>query len=154
MQLISIPEYFKAYINKDINLLQTPKICCPFHEETLPSFSYSIEKDVWRCFGACKIGGDVVVLHQANYKLKNRVEAKKSLYRLLGIEDESTIILQTPIVPVIPESVLEKNVAYASALRAAATVDDWLALDYIMSQSPVNVSLLEMFVNSRSGGSV
>jgi DNA primase len=150
MKLISIPEYFKAYINKDIDLTVTPKICCPFHEETLPSFSYSIEKEIWRCFGACKVGGDVIVLHQVNFNLKNRADAKISLYKLLGLAEESK--LQKPTTPLVPEQILEKNVAYANALRAATTINDWLELDYIMSQSPVDVSVLEMFANSISGG--
>jgi DNA primase len=144
--VIDIPEYFTAYINKSVDLRATPKICCPFHEEELPSFSYSMEKGIWRCFGACKAGGDVIALHQANYRLKNRAEAKESLYRLLGIEDKE---FTPPVKPTVSEQEVERGVAYANAIRAAKTVEDWLELDYIMSQSPVDVSKLEMYVNSR-----
>ena len=66
--LISIPEYFTRFIDRSIDLTKIPKICCPFHEEDTPSFSYSSEKGLWRCFGACKVGGDVIALHQKNYR--------------------------------------------------------------------------------------
>ena len=42
--LISIPEYFTRFIDRSIDLTKIPKICCPFHEEDTPSFSYSSEK--------------------------------------------------------------------------------------------------------------
>ena len=83
--LISIPEYFTRFIDRSIDLTKTPKICCPFHEEDTPSFSYSSEKGLWRCFGACKVGGDVIALHQKNYRLRSRREAEDSLYKLLGL---------------------------------------------------------------------
>jgi hypothetical protein len=153
--MISIPEYFKAYISSEINLNETPKICCPFHKEALPSFSYSPEKGVWRCFGACKAGGDVIDLHRVNYRFKTRAEAKKSLYRLLGIaEDKTTLVFGKPERPTIPAGMLEKSIAYACAVRAATTVSAWLELDYIMSQSPVDVSVLEMFANEKRGASL
>ena len=86
--LISIPEYFTRFIDRSIDLTKIPKICCPFHEEDTPSFSYSSEKGLWRCFGACKVGGDVIALHQKNYRLRSRREAEDSLYKLLGLRTE------------------------------------------------------------------
>jgi len=42
--LITIPAYFKQFVNSDINLAETPKLRCPFHkEEQGQSFSYSQE---------------------------------------------------------------------------------------------------------------
>ena len=35
---------------------------CPFHEDKTPSLIISERKNLWRCHGACGIGGDVVAL--------------------------------------------------------------------------------------------
>ncbi|MEO5334266.1 MAG: CHC2 zinc finger domain-containing protein, partial [Magnetococcus sp. YQC-5] len=34
--------------------------CCPFHQETTPSFKVDPEKQVWNCLGRCQQGGDVI----------------------------------------------------------------------------------------------
>lgn len=34
--------------------------CCPFHEESTPSFKVDTERGTWRCYGACGEGGDVI----------------------------------------------------------------------------------------------
>ena len=86
---MTIPEYFRKYINPDIDLDKTPKICCPFHEEDTPSFSYSAERGVWRCFGACHCGGDVYDLHRKNKHFKTRQEAINDLTGGKGIEQSN-----------------------------------------------------------------
>ena len=40
------------------------KGCCQIHDERTPSFSVDLERQTWRCFGACSTGGDVVALVQ------------------------------------------------------------------------------------------
>jgi DNA primase len=35
---------------------------CPFHNDQTPSLIISERKNLWRCHGACGIGGDVVAL--------------------------------------------------------------------------------------------
>jgi len=40
------------------------KGCCPLHKEWTPSFHIWLDKQTWRCFGACAIGGDVITLAQ------------------------------------------------------------------------------------------
>ena len=149
MPLITIPEYFTRFVDPSIDLNITPKICCPFHKEDTPSFSYSPEKGVWRCFGACKFGGDVIAMHQKHYGLKNRQEAEKSLRRLLGFKEQKGNVLFKQEKPVVNERELQYKSAYAKAILVAQTPDDWDALDYIMGQHPPDVHLLEAFYNER-----
>ena len=145
--LISIPEYFTRFIDRSIDLTKTPKICCPFHEEDTPSFSYSSEKGLWRCFGACKVGGDVIALHQKNYRLRSRREAEDSLYKLLGLRTEG--FRRQVERGVADEHAAAFTAAYAKAVMVACTVEDWDELDYIMSQYPPEASRLEAFYNCR-----
>lgn len=149
MSLITIPEYFARFIDPAIDLEKTPKICCPFHQEDTPSFSYSPEKGVWRCFGACKFGGDVIAMHQKHYKIRNRRDAERSLRKLLGyndIEKAPSTHLQEGVVNVREAAF---KTAYAKAILVARMPDDWDELDYIMSQYPQDVSALEIFYNQR-----
>ena len=37
---------------------------CPVHDERTPSFRLDLERQTWRCFGACGRGGDVIALAQ------------------------------------------------------------------------------------------
>ena len=78
----TIPEYYTLMINSSVDLIEEPKQCCPFHHEDTPSFSYSVSKNVWRCFGGCHTGGDVIELHRMNYHIRSREEAKQSLQRI------------------------------------------------------------------------
>lgn len=84
--MLTIPEYFKKYIDSKVDLDLDPKCCCPFHEEKTPSFSYSAERNHWQCFGACNTGGDVFALHMKNKKLRSYNDAVIDLCRLEGEE--------------------------------------------------------------------
>lgn len=78
------------------------KICCPIHEETEPSFSYSNKIGIWTCFGACHTSGRVVKLHymllQKKYGEKlSIVHALEDLhvlfpYLLPKIENRRTVV--------------------------------------------------------------
>lgn len=149
MSLITIPEYFARFIDPAIDLEKTPKICCPFHQEDTPSFSYSPEKGVWRCFGACKFGGDVIAMHQKHYKIHNRRDAERSLRKLLGYNDIEKVPSTHLQEGVVNEREAAFKTAYAKAILVARTPDDWDELDYIMSQYPQDVSALEIFYNQR-----
>lgn len=151
MSIITIPEYFSRFIDPSVDLEKTPKICCPFHDEDTPSFSYSSEKGVWRCFGACKFGGDVIAMHQKHFKLRNREEATKSLYKLLGFKDKALDPATRLVVPTVNEREALFKTAYAKAVLVATTPDDWDALDYIMSQYPPDVRVLEQYYMERRG---
>lgn len=149
MDLITIPEYFSRFIDPKVDLNVTPKVCCPFHQEDTPSFSYSADKGVWRCFGACHFGGDVIAMHQKHYGLKDRAEAEKSLYKLLGYNVTSKKVNFNREPPRANPREVEYKSAYAQALMVASTPDDWDALDYIMGQHPPDVQMLQIFYNER-----
>lgn len=151
MSLITIPEYFARFIDPTVDLNATPKICCPFHQEDTPSFSYSADKGVWRCFGACKFGGDVIAMHQKHYHLKNRQEAERSLYKLLGYQESVNPASRTADPPKANEYLVRAKAAYARAILVARTPDDWDELDYIMGQHPVDNDRLDAFYNVRRG---
>jgi DNA primase len=145
--MISIPEYFTRFIDRGVDLNKTPKICCPFHHEDTPSFSFSSEKGVWRCFGACKDGGDVIALHRRNYKLKSRQLADESLYQLLGLRAPQ----REHKIPkgMADRTAVAHKAAHAKALMVAVTPDDWDELDYIVGQYPADINKLEAFYNCR-----
>ena len=83
---ITIPEYYKKFIDSTVNLELTPKICSPFRVESTPSFSYSREKNMWKDFGGTKDSGDVINLHKTYNKLQNYNVAIISLAKLLDIK--------------------------------------------------------------------
>ena len=141
---ITVPEYYKKYIDKNVNLTDTPKVCCPFHKEDTPSFSYNPVTGRWRCFGACKVGGDVIALHQKNYKLSSRKEAESSLKSLLGIQPTVPKTLSDLNEPVVlNEDDIELDKIYNLCLLHANSVDRWIDMDYIMSISPVDIYRLK-----------
>lgn len=143
--LPTIPEYYTEMINKSVDLLKEPKQCCPFHKEDTPSFSYSIEKGVWRCFGACKCGGDVYELHRKNYRLKSREDAVKSLNAICGIASRKKLE-SINIYKCIDEDKVESEILYQKALCLAVTPERWLQLDYFMSKTPIELSQLKYIV--------
>ena len=53
------------------------KGCCPFHEETKPSFSVNPEQNLWNCFG-CDKGGDAIRF----VELIDQVDFKEAVNRL------------------------------------------------------------------------
>ena len=147
--LPTIPEYYKRFINKSKDLELEPKQCCPFHKEDTPSFSYSQSKGVWRCFGGCKIGGDVVDLHRYNFKIKDRESAKESLYKLYGIKYEKRIQQTQQIIPNKERELENYYLGLSDSL--CKTVADYLELDYIMSKYPIEQMELKDFILQRGG---
>ena len=96
---------------------------------------------------ACKVGGDVIALHQKNYRLRSRREAEDSLYKLLGLRTEG--FRRQVERGVADEHATAFKAAYAKAVMVACTVEDWDELDYIMSQYPPEASRLEAFYTCR-----
>jgi len=138
-RLPTIPEYYRDFINSRVNLTNDPKQCCPFHKEDTPSFSYSSERKVWRCFGGCKCGGDVVELHRKNYGLASREEALISLKRLYRVKDSVRTLTHREDVLEVDTYKIEKESLLSALSMRARSVSRWLELDYIMSKYPLEV---------------
>lgn len=49
-------EFFKDLQKQENNAGEWKSACCPFHEETDPSFSYSVKTGGWKCFAGCGKG--------------------------------------------------------------------------------------------------
>jgi len=128
--IISIPEYFKAYIDDRIDLIESRQVLCPFHDDHSPSFTYSSEKGVARCW-SCGKGGDVISMHMHNYHIKTREEAVESLANLLGVNLNEIDFSERKVK--IDHKAVELTVLSVMAEGLCKSPDDWLALDYIMS---------------------
>lgn len=148
-KLPTVPQYYAQYVNSKVDLNETPYQACPFHGETNgKSFSYSKQLGIWRCFGACHCGGDVIDLHKLNYHLKTYEEAAKSLCQLLGISIDSDISFEAETIEVDQNDVYRRRIL-TCALNLAHTVDDYVELDYIVSKVPYDVKDLELYCSVR-----
>lgn len=148
-QLPKIPDYYSTYVDMKINLENTPTVPCPFHgEQNGRSFSYSRQLGIWRCFGACHRGGDVIDLHMLNYKLKSYEEAAKSLCHMVGVKFENTPTFQRDEYKVDENDVYRRRLL-ANACELAKIPDDYIELDYIVSKYPYDARELETFCNVR-----
>ena len=147
---ISIPDYWKTYVNPNVDLEKEPKQACPFHNEQHgQSFSYKAEKGYFSCFGACHVyGGDVVQLHMLNYKIKDYDKAEESLARLYHINLKSKELHFEKKEVKVDEKNVALRVAYAQACNLATGPEAWLELDMIMSQYPTDYDKLKIFVNT------
>ena len=150
---ISVPEYYKKMVDPNVDLNIEHSIPCKFHGETTgKSFSWSPDKKLWRCWGKCHCGGKVVELHQLNYHLKTKEEARKSLIAILGLPEENEVPeFGKHERPKVNEDFVNLKVLIAKAERLATKPDDWLELDYIMSQHPVDETQLQLFCEERCG---
>ena len=141
--LPTIPEYYREMINKSVDLTTEPKQCCPFHKEDTPSFSYSAERGVWRCFGGCKCGGDVIDLHRKNYDLKTREDAERSLNAICGILP-SKHLEKPKVARLVNEDKVNDEALFQKIVMKATTVARWLELDYLMSKTPVDYEEMQL----------
>ena len=88
---IPIDVYFNKYIKplkKNLNELSeaNPRSCCPFHDETDPSFSYWSPKRKFHCFG-CGVSGNIVRLHQLkcfNYE-RRKLDTQEAIAELVSM---------------------------------------------------------------------
>lgn len=144
-RLPSIPDYYRQYVDPTVDLNVTPSRPCPFHnEKSGKSFTYSSQLNRWRCWGQCHRGGDVIALHQINFRFKTREEAKQDLYKKLNIPISELLTFELEKHEVDPKEVYRRRV-YSLAVKLATEPNDWLELDYILSKVPYDVKELEVF---------
>jgi DNA primase len=77
-----------SYISQVVPLKKagsTYKACCPFHNESTPSFVVDPNKQTWRCYGACADGGDIFSFAQRYYGWEFR-QALEELGKSAGVE--------------------------------------------------------------------
>jgi DNA primase len=82
---LDIVQVVSEYVDLDTRS-RTPKARCPFHAENTPSFVVFPESQLWRCFGACATGGDVISFLARQHKVEFR-EALKMAATRAGIAD-------------------------------------------------------------------
>lgn len=147
--MYDIPEYYAKFVVPGVDLRVDPKQPCPFHhEQSGKSFSYSIEKDYFSCFGACKcFGGDVVKMHMLHRGIKSRGEGERSYKILCGVNPDVVKLDLRKREVQVNEDEVTYRATYAEAVRKATTPERWLELDYILSQYPTRTADLEVLLN-------
>jgi len=131
----TVVEYYQNYIDKSVNLAESPKQCCPFHGENTPSFSYDPRTGRWSCFGACHAHGDVIDMHMRWYKFKTRQDAEKDLAQKFKVNIAEQKI-ETKDDVLLNESKIDYSTLFILCCNAANTPDRWVELDEIMSVYP------------------
>lgn len=133
----SVVEYYREFINKDIDLTEEPKQCCPFHEEKTPSFSYDINSGRCTCFGKCHAYGmDAIEMHKRLFGYDSREEAQRSIDAIYEVNSNTTFEKMLTEVSLIDEEKIEDNSVYTEAVILASTPERWIELDYVMSKYP------------------
>ena len=121
-QRLNIVDVVSDYVMLDKLHTRSPEALCPFHEEQTPSFKLNLERDSWRCFGACSVGGNIFdfVMRIDNIGFG---EALDKLSAKAGIERERSRERSEP----------ERQTAPESEARAVIKVNQ-LAADYWSKQ--------------------
>ena len=136
-RLPTVPEYYKDFIDENVDLTESPKQCCPLHEEDTPSFSYDIRTGKCSCFGKCHAYGmDVIELHRRRARLKTKEESRIHLCKLYKTNIAFAISTEAEEHPVNMEKVEDSITLYKACLVAEGNIDRLLELDYEMSISP------------------
>lgn len=160
---LTIPDYFKSDINPNIDLTESffgkdgtkyrpGLIPCPFHKEDTPSFSYSEERGIWRCFGKCHCGGDVIRLHQVNRHLATYESAVDELCKRLHID--RTVIDFTEQELYVDVKKVRLQSLQTQAESYIKNIDDMLELDYIRTKFVAieeQIADLNQFILVRKG---
>lgn len=104
------------------------KALCPFHQEKTPSFIVSPEKQLWRCFGSCGEGGDIIKFLM-RYENIDFVEALKILAEKAGIELQNSRSPQQREVNVLYDLHEKAKDFFRESLSRRTDVLDYLVKD-------------------------
>lgn len=140
---LTIPSYFKSDINQSIDLTKPfigkdgtsyrpGMIPCPFHKEDTPSFSYDARRGIWRCFGKCHCGGDVIRLHQVNRHLVSYDKATDELAKRLHIDITAVDFNEVELYVDVKLAKLKSLQVQAESY--ATNINDVIELDYIRTK--------------------
>lgn len=134
----TVPEYYMDFIDGNVDLIESPKQCCPFHQEKTPSFSYNIVTGRWSCFGQCHAHGDVIEMHRRKFHFTDKREAEKDLRIRYQVPEESIHekFMKASATPMVSDEAIEDEATYIEALMLADCPERWLELDYAMSIQP------------------
>jgi hypothetical protein len=98
--------------------------CCPFHDDKTPSLVISPDKNLWRCFGACDVGGDPIawVMRREAVSFRHAVELLKGDYApdpAAPAKTRSTVAKLAPLATPAQDAALLGEVAgfYHAALK-------------------------------------
>jgi hypothetical protein len=98
--------------------------CCPFHDDKTPSLVISPDKNLWRCFGACDVGGDPIawVMRREAVSFRHAVELLKGDYApdpSAPAKTRSTVAKLAPLATPAEDAALLGEVAgfYHAALK-------------------------------------
>ena len=108
-------------------------VCCPFHQESRPSFNLNVRRGVWHCFG-CDAKGDLVTLI-CRLDDCSREEARLVLGLQSGLDDLQFRDLFVESVVLHTENSLDLLVS----LRG--TRDDWQSFDEDLSSESLVIAL-------------
>ncbi len=105
---------------------------CPFHQEKTPSFVVSPDRQLWRCFGSCGVGGDAIAFFM-KYENLSFLEALHDLADRYGI-----VIEKMPV----EDKMLHYKQRLIQANQAATDF-----YHYILTKSPIGKTALDYLKN-------
>lgn len=141
-RLPTVAEYYREFIDENVNLLEQPKQCCFNHSETTPSFSYMVTRDRWSCFGKCDMyNKDVIDMHRLHRRFKDRETAEKSLREIYKIPNY--VILEETRKQLPNYTVIENSSVLQKCIIRAKDINRFLELDLIMSNASREIEELE-----------
>jgi DNA primase catalytic core len=120
---------------------------CPFHDDHTPSLSVSPGKNLWRCFGACDTGGDVIawVMRREGVSFRHAVELLKGDYvpaaKAAPVVRSTTAKLAPIATPAEDAALLGEVVGYYHAALAQTPE----ALAYLERRGLVHPELIDAF---------
>jgi DNA primase len=130
---------------------------CPFHDDQGPSFVVSVAKNLWRCHGACQVGGSVVdfVMRAEGVSFRHAVELLRHGAPVVDerVRKQATVPrLPSPLDQSAEDRVLLAQVVgfYAEALREHTDAQSFLARRRI--DDPEAVATFKLGVSDRTLG--